>query len=61
MRDYKIAIAIKGESTRDKCVMSNTGFTSVEDAVAQANEVITRKFGSNEQLELTRKHRNRRN
>jgi hypothetical protein len=60
MRDYKIGIAIKGEGTRDKCIMFNTGFTSVEEAVAQANEIITRKFGSHEQLELTRPHRRRR-
>jgi hypothetical protein len=61
MRDYKIGIAIKGAGIRDKTVMFNTGFTSVEDAVSQANEVITKKFGSREQLELTRPHRNRRN
>jgi hypothetical protein len=61
MRDYKIGITIKGNGIRDKSVMFNTGFTSVEEAIAQANEVITRKFGSHEQLELTRTHRRRRN
>jgi len=60
MRDYKIGIAIKGNGIRDKTVMFNTGFTSVEEAVAQANEVITHKFGSHEQLELTKPHRSRR-
>ena len=60
MRDYKIGIAIKGGGTRDKRVMFDTGFTSVEDAVSQANDVIMKKFGGREHLELTRSHRNRR-
>jgi hypothetical protein len=59
MRDYKIGFAIKENSVRNKSPVFETGFTSVEEAVAAANHIIVDKFGSKEQLELTRIHSNR--
>ena len=59
MRDYKIGIAIKENSIKNKSPVFEIGFTSVEEAVSAANRIIVDKFGSKEQLELNRIHRNR--
>jgi hypothetical protein len=61
-REYKIAITIIAEQKGDyrspgmKKILS-TGFTNIDDAVMQVNEVIHDKLGINERIELTRNHR----
>ena len=60
-REYKIAITIIAEQSGDfqKASMKKilaTGFTSIDDAVEQANEVLGKKLGLNEKLEITRNH-----
>ena len=61
MRDYKIGIAIKDVSTGYERKIFSSGYTDVQTAITEANRVLAEKFGSREQLELTRRHRNRRN
>ena len=63
MRNYKIGIAIKevrGSGQYERTVYAS-GFDDVDSAIRGANEVILKKFGANEHLELTRNHRRRHN
>ena len=60
--NFVVAIAIK-ENNKGNVYsrpVLETGFMDVNSALDEANRVIQDKFGVNEQLELTRRHRKRR-
>ena len=57
MRDYKLRIGI---NTGYEQTVYDTGFVEATEAIKKANEVIAKKFGSKDQIELTRIHKRRR-
>lgn len=57
MRDYKLRIAV---NTGHEQTVYDTGFIEATEAIQRANEIIDKKFGSKDQLELTRRHKRRR-
>ena len=62
MRHFEIAIAIKEKEhgTRYARPVLETGFMDANKAFDEANRVIQNKFGTDEQFEVTRRHRKRR-
>ena len=61
MRDYKIGIALLEVNSGYERKIFSSEYTDIASAINQVNKVISEKFGSDEQLELTRRHkRNRR-
>lgn len=61
-RDYlmKIQIMPKVRGNTEIHPVSDTGFLPATQALEKANEVITKKFGSGETIELCRERRRRR-
>ena len=58
-RDYKVALVVIAEQDGDyrnaemKKILS-TGFVGVDDAIEKFNDIIQKKLGLNEKLELNR-------
>lgn len=62
MRNFQLAIAIKEKEhgNRYSRPVLETGYMDVNSAIDEANRVLQNKFGVSEQLEMTRRHRKRR-
>lgn len=61
-KDFEIAISIKPKENGNRYSQPvlETGYLPVQQALDQANEVITKKFGSGEMLTLQRERRRKR-
>lgn len=61
-RDFEMAIAIKPKvnGNRYSQPVLETGYMPVQQAIDQANDIINKKFGTNETIEIHRQHRRRR-
>lgn len=62
MRGFQVSISIKEKEhgSRYARPVLETGFMEVNQAFDEANRVIQHKFGTDEQFEVTRRHRKRR-
>ena len=60
MRDYKIGIKVKEVNSGYERTIYDSGFSDVNDSINKVNKVIAEKFGADEQLEITRRHKRRR-